>query len=114
MEGVWGRVPIGNSEREFALGILSEYLSKEWTGKVAKHLGVRSPEECTKENNTPMGVNIPTEYRPDPEQVKEDLSKKRKAEAALTTRGQQQLKKVNTKGMKSMMSFSRAKPKTKA
>ena len=39
---------VGNSEREFAVGLLSEYLSPHWTGLLAKHLGVRTPDECTK------------------------------------------------------------------
>jgi len=102
--------PVGSSEREFAVGLLSEYLSSHWTGLLAKHVGVRTPDECTKENSTPSNYVCPDNYQPEAPTA-EDLSKKRKAEAALTTRGQQQLKKINTKGMKSMMSFFGAKPK---
>jgi hypothetical protein len=103
---------VGNGEREFAVGILSEYLNSEWTEMLAKHLGVRSPGDCAKDELTPKMRHMDN-FKPDAP-TKEDLSKKRKAEAALTTRGQQLLKKVDTRKMKSISSFfGKPKPKVK-
>jgi len=102
---------VGNGEREFAVGLLAEYLNGPWTEMLAKHVGVRSPESITKDDSTPKMCNIDSYIADAPS--KEDLSKKRKAEAALTTNGQRQLKKVDTSKMKSMMSFFKPKPKVK-
>lgn len=97
-------------ELEFALGMLSEYLSASWTEKLAAHLGVRTPDEVGKDMLTPT---ITTDNYKQEVPSKEDLSKKRKAEAALTTHGQRALKKVDTSKMKSITSFF-GKAKTKA
>jgi len=101
---------IAQGEREFSLGILSEYLSAEWTKRLAEHLRIRSPQQMANEDKlTPKMCN--TDFFKDDQPSQEDLSKKRKAEAALSTAGNKALKKVDTRGMKSMASFFKPKAK---
>ena len=62
---------VGSSEREFAVGVLSEYLSVAWTARLANHLGVRSPEETKLVTPT---ANFVDHYQP--EKPTEEVIKK--------------------------------------
>lgn len=100
---------ITDGEREFAAGIVSEYLSASWTARLCEAAGLRNILESA--------PAAPVTYTPVPSREdllpKEDTQKKRAAPAM--SLGARKLAKVTSrelKGMKPMASFF--KPKTKS
>eukprot|EP00658_Telonema_sp_P-2_P041544 TRINITY_DN29730_c0_g1_i2.p1 TRINITY_DN29730_c0_g1~~TRINITY_DN29730_c0_g1_i2.p1 ORF type:complete len:155 (+),score=19.44 TRINITY_DN29730_c0_g1_i2:164-628(+) len=97
-----------DGDREFSAGVVSEYISPSWTGRLCEAAGLRNILETSAQPRVAQTPNM----REDLLLPQEETAQKRKA--PVLSLGARKLAKVSSrelKGMKPMASFFKPKPK---